>query len=100
VVARAVEQSRDTVELGRDEANKGLENIGARVVAANKAAEVAAQIAVTSAQQLAGMEQVNQAVMSINAAGNQSVSGTRQVEKEVERLQALARDLGLLFEHG
>jgi len=34
------------VELGRNEANKGLENISARVVAASKAAEVAAQIAV------------------------------------------------------
>jgi methyl-accepting chemotaxis protein len=98
VVVRAAEQSRETVELGRNEANKGLENISARVVAASKAAEVAAQIAVTSSQQLAGMEQVNQAVLSINEAGNQSVSGTRQVEREVEHLQALALDLKRLFE--
>jgi methyl-accepting chemotaxis protein len=98
VVVRAAEQSRETVELGRNEANKGLENISARVVAASKAAEVAAQIAVTSSQQLAGMEQVNQAVLSINEAGNQSVSGTRQVEREVEHLQALALDLKHLFE--
>jgi len=44
------------------------------------------------------MEQVNQAVLSINEAGDQSVSGTRQVEREVEHLQALALDLKHLFE--
>jgi methyl-accepting chemotaxis protein len=98
VVVQAVGQSGETIGLGRDEANQGLENISARVTAANKAAEATAQIAATSAQQLAGMEQISEAVLSINTAGGQSVAGTRQVEQEVERLQELALALERLFE--
>jgi hypothetical protein len=42
---------------------------------------------------LVGMEQIGQAVSSINAAAAQSVSGTRQVEEEIAKLQDLAQDL-------
>ncbi len=93
VVVKAAEQGRETVELGRNEASSALENIGARVAVANKAAEATSQIAATSRQQLAGMEQISAAIMSINEAGKQSALGTREVEKEVSQLQALA--LGL-----
>jgi methyl-accepting chemotaxis protein len=79
--------------MGRDEASNALGNISARVVVANKAADATSQIAATSRQQLAGMEQISRAIQNIDDAGKQSVLGTRQVEREVEQLEELA--LGL-----
>jgi methyl-accepting chemotaxis protein len=98
VVVRAAEQGRETVEMGRNEANQALDNISARVAVANKAAEATSQIAASSQQQLAGMEQISQAIRAIDEAGSQSVSGTRQVEKEVKQLQELALSLKRLVE--
>ena len=98
MVVRAVEQTRETVGLGREEANKAVENIGARVDMATKAAEATEQISATSSQQLSGMEQISNAVLSIDEAGKQSVAGTHQVEKEVEQLQKLALGLRRLME--
>ena len=51
------------------------------------------QVVASARQQLAGMEQIAQAIVSINEAGNQSVGGTRQVEQEVKHLQDLALQL-------
>jgi hypothetical protein len=51
------------------------------------------QVVASARQQLAGMEQIAQAIASINEAGNQSVGGTRQVEQEVKHLQDLALKL-------
>jgi methyl-accepting chemotaxis protein len=98
VVVRAAEQGRETVEMGRNEANQALDNISARVAVANKAADATSQIAASSQQQLAGMEQISQAIRAIDEAGSQSVSGTRQVEKEVKQLQELALSLKRLVE--
>lgn len=39
------------------------------------------------------MEQIGQAMESINRAGEQSAAGTRQVQQEVVRLQELATEL-------
>jgi len=44
------------------------------------------------------MEQISQAIESINQASTQSVSGTRQVEQEVKQLQDLALDLKRLVD--
>jgi methyl-accepting chemotaxis protein len=44
------------------------------------------------------MEQISQALASINAAGTQSASGTRQVEDEVRRLRELAEGLERLVD--
>jgi methyl-accepting chemotaxis protein len=93
VVVKAAEQGRETVELGRNEANGALENISARVVVATRAAEATSQIAATSRQQLAGMEQISAAILSINDAGRQSALGTREVEREVGQLQQLTLSL-------
>ena len=97
VVVQAAEQGRGTVEDGRDEAKKAQENIGSRVAVATRAAEATTQIMATSRQQLAGMEQISQAVMNINEAGKQSALGTRQVEQEVEQLERLTLGLRQLF---
>ena len=97
-VVSAAEQSRETLVMGTNEADKALGNAGKRVVVATKAAEETSQIAATSRQQLAGMEQISQAIESINQASTQSVSGTRQVEQEVKQLQDLADQLRRLVD--
>jgi methyl-accepting chemotaxis protein len=93
---RAVDESRGAVEAGRVESAQGVENTKAEVEVATKAAEAALQISASTQQQLAGMEQINQAILSIREAGTQQVSGTRQVEKEVKQLQDLAAGLNRL----
>jgi len=42
---------------------------------------------------LAGLEQIAQAIRSINEASSQSTTGTRQVERQVQHLQRLALEL-------
>ena len=86
VVVRAAEQGRETVAMGRNEASQALSNAGKRVVVATKAAEETSQIAATSRQQLAGMEQISNAITSIAEAERQSVLGSRQVAQEVQLL--------------
>jgi methyl-accepting chemotaxis protein len=97
-VVHAAEQGRETVETGKSEAIQAMNNIGARVEAATHAAEATLQIAATSRQQLAGMEQITQAIHSIAEAGNQSVVGTREVENEVQQLEELALGLKWLVD--
>jgi methyl-accepting chemotaxis protein len=94
----AVEESRVAVEGGRTDVGDALEGTAAEVGLASKAAEAAARISATSYQQLAGMEQIRQAMFSINAAGCQSVSGTRQVEEEAMHLRELALSLRQLVD--
>jgi methyl-accepting chemotaxis protein len=93
VLSEIQKASSMVVELGRNEADKALNNASKRVVVATQAAEATSQIAATSRQQLAGMEQISLAVLSIAEAGEQSVLGARQVEEEVQLLEDVA--LGL-----
>jgi methyl-accepting chemotaxis protein len=93
IAVRVAEQAREAVEIGRGEAGQAIDGTRAEVDVASRAAEAALQIAATSRQQLAGIEQISQAIVSINEAGHQSVAGTRQVENEVKRLQGLALSL-------
>jgi methyl-accepting chemotaxis protein len=89
----AAEQGREAIEAGR----RQIEEAGGTTVtlarSAGQTAEAAAQISASSGQQLAGMEQISQAVGSINVAATQSVAGTRQVESEAKTLQQLAENL-------
>ena len=98
VAVNAAVQSREAVEAGRVEAEQAIEGTHNEVGVANRAAEATLQIAASSRQQLAGMEQISQAIASINEAGNQSASGTRQVEREVKHLQELALSLRRLVD--
>jgi len=95
VVVRAAEQARETVEMGRDEASRAVENNIARVAVGNQTAEATSQISATSRQQMAGVEQISQAVTSISQASEHSALGIRQVEKEAGQL----RELALSLEH-
>ena len=98
VAVQAAEQSREAVEAGRSEAGIGIKSTEVEVDLATKAAEAIVQISITTRQQLAGMEQISQAIGSINQAGSQSVSGTRQIEQEVKGLQDLALSLNRLVD--
>jgi methyl-accepting chemotaxis protein len=98
IAVRAGEQALGAVEAGRGEAAQAMDGTRAEVDIASSAAEATAQIAATSRQQLAGMEQISSAIMSINEAGAQSVSGARLVEREAKQLQQLARSLGGLVD--
>jgi methyl-accepting chemotaxis protein len=97
-VVRAAGESRATVEIGRSDMAGAVEGTGAEVDLTSRAAEAALQISATSRQQLAGIEQISQAILNINAAGSQSVSGTRQVEEEARQLQEMARRLEQLVD--
>lgn len=98
VVVHAVSQARETVESGRDETINAVERNVARLAIGHDMAEATLQISATGRQQLAGMEQIGQAMASIEQAGKHSVLGTRQVEQEVERLRELASELKNLIE--
>jgi methyl-accepting chemotaxis protein len=94
----AAVESREAVEAGRQksvEAGEVMETVAGR---ASDDAESSLQAAASSRQELAGMEQIGQAIASINDAAGQSVAGTRQVETEVKHLQELALELRQLVE--
>ena len=93
VAVQAVVQSRDAVEAGRVESSGAIENTVAELVVASKALEANQLISQTSRQQLAGMEQISQAMKSISDAGSQAASGTREVEREAQQLKELAISL-------
>ncbi|MBN1629029.1 MAG: hypothetical protein JW990_04640 [Thermoleophilia bacterium] len=91
--SRAVEaagQSQQAIEAARQQSVETGEAAQGVAATANEAAEAAVQISASSRQQLAGMEQISQAIDSITQAMTQSVAGTRQVEQEVRQLQELS----------
>ncbi len=92
-VVRSVDLARETVDMGRDEAGKAVENNIARVAVGEETAKATEQISVTSRQQIAGVEQIRQAVSSIDEASGHFVAGMRTIEGEVQRLQVLATGL-------
>ncbi len=90
---QAAQQGRSDIEAGSQEVSHA-ENASLMLAeAASETAKSAAKISASSRQQLAGMEQIRQAVGSIDIAGEQSARGTRLVEEEVRRLQELAARL-------
>ncbi len=90
VAVEAAELGQTTVEAGRRQSLSSGDSVAVITDTANEAVQSAVQISASSRQQLAGMEQISQAIESINKAGMQSAAGTRQVEQEVRQLQDLA----------
>jgi methyl-accepting chemotaxis protein len=90
---QAAGEGQETVEAGRRQSRESDEAIHTLAESASRSAESAIQISASSRQQLAGMEQIDQVMASINQAGEQSASGTRQVQQEIMRLQELAAEL-------
>ncbi len=96
---QAAASGREAVEAGKRQALEAGDVMQRVADGAGDDAESSLQVVASSRQQMAGMEQIGQAIMSINQATAQSVSGTRQVEKEVRQLQDLAVSLRSLVEH-
>ncbi len=98
LAVQAAEESQEAIESGKQQTEEAGQGTLALAELAGEAALSAAQISASSRQQLAGMEQISNAIGSINQAGSQSVEGTRQVEREVQRLQDLALRLRRLVD--
>jgi methyl-accepting chemotaxis protein len=94
----AAKRGSEAIETGRGQSLESGEAIYALAESVNESAQSAQQISTSSRQQLAGMEQISQAIDSIDQASTQSVSGTRQVEEQVKRLQDLALRLKRLVD--
>lgn len=97
---QAADQGRETIAAGKVEIAKAEAGTLSLSDAASEAAQSALQISASSLQQLAGMDQISQAVSSIRQAGSQSVQGTRQVEEEARELQNLALQIRRLVDTG
>ena len=89
----AAEQVSKAVELGVKQAADSGESIRILSESIGESSQAAAQIAVSSQQQLAGMEQVAMAMESIKMAAQQNVAGTKQVEQAAQTLNELGQRL-------
>ena len=86
----AAEQSGKAIEEGARQARESsvaIESLAENVAAA---AQSAMQIVASSQQQLVGMDQISEAMTSIDQASAQNAAGARQMETEVSHLQELA----------
>jgi methyl-accepting chemotaxis protein len=75
--------------------HKTIQTLGDGVVAASQAA---AQIVASSQQQLVGMDQISEAMASIDQASSQNAAGARQMEAEVRHLNELAISLRAMID--
>ena len=82
----ATEQGTKKVEAGVVLANRAGENIHALTTSIVQSAEAARLIANAARQQSAGIQQVADAMVSINEAINNSVSGLSQTEDAARKL--------------
>ncbi|MBI1937036.1 MAG: PAS domain S-box protein [Ignavibacteriales bacterium] len=89
----ATEQGSKAVEAGvkqSAEAGNAISVLADNIVEASQAAT---QIAASSHQQLAGMDQIAQAIVNIRQASVQNVNGTRQAEDAAKNLHELGMKL-------
>ncbi len=96
----ATADSRDTIEMGMRQSLETGEIIQTLADRALEVAHAQTQIAASSRQQLAGMEQIVAAIESINQASDHSVKGSRQVDQATRHLQGIALRLQRLIEAG
>jgi hypothetical protein len=75
--------------------HKTIQGLGDGAVAASQAA---AQIVASSQQQLVGMDQISEAMASIDQASSQNAAGARQMEAEVRHLNELAISLRAMID--
>ena len=94
----AAEQSGKAIEEGARQASESsvaIEGLAENVAAA---AQSAMQIVASSQQQLVGMDQISEAMTSIDQASAQNAAGARQMEAEVSHLQELAAAMRAMVE--
>jgi len=86
----AAEQSGKAIEDGARQATESSQAIESLAESVAAAAQSAMQIVASSQQQLVGMDQISEAMSSIDQASAQNAAGARQMETEVQHLQELA----------
>jgi methyl-accepting chemotaxis protein len=94
----ATEQGTKAVAAGVKQATDAGDSIRALASGVAEAAQAATQIAASSQQQLAGMDQIASAIANIKQATTQSMAGTKQLEASAQSLQELGGRLKVLVE--
>ncbi len=94
----ATEQGTKTVAVGMRQSQEAGESIRLLGKTVNEASQAAVQIAASSQQQLAGMDQVALAMENIKTASTQNVGSTRQTETAAQNLHELGQKIKLLVE--
>ncbi len=99
-IQKAANRAVMVTEEGTRRADAGVhqaEKAGAVICAINedmqKGAHTLQQISVSIQDQLAGMDQISEAMQNINRTTSQTEEGTREVEESVRNLNALAEQL-------
>ena len=95
---RAAEQGSEAVGVGMKQSNEAGESIQMLANSIAESAQAAAQIAASSHQQLAGMDQVTLAMNSIKQASTQNVGNTKHAETSARNLHELGQKLQQLVE--
>ena len=99
-----IQKATQAAVLVTEEGTKGVEAGGRLAVQAGSVihkiageveggAQASVQIAAAATQQTAGMEQIGQAMGSIQQATTQALASTRQAERAAQDLHALAQSL-------
>lgn len=94
----ATERGAKAVQAGVELMSQSDETIQMMSGSIGTSADFALQIASSSQQQLSGVEQVAQAMLSIKDAGQQNMDSARQLEDATLRLESLANNLKRLSE--
>ena len=92
------EQGSKAVESGMKQSTRTGEAIAALASSIVEAADAATQIAVSSKEQLIGMDQVALAMEDIRQASSQNAIGSKQTETAMRNLQKLGENLKRLIE--
>ncbi|MFL6631978.1 MAG: methyl-accepting chemotaxis protein [Massilia sp.] len=87
------EQGAKTVAQGVEQTSQAGQAIRGLADNMTEAAQAAVQIAVSSQQQLAGMDQVALAMENIQQASTENAAGTRQAEASARNLHVLGQSL-------
>lgn len=90
------EQGTKSVEIGVERTKDAGESIRALTEKVAESAEAATQIAVSSQQQLIGVDQVASAMENIKLASTQNVASTKQAEQAAKNLHDLGAKLKTL----
>jgi methyl-accepting chemotaxis protein len=94
----STEQGSKAVDSGVSQSNRTGESILALSNSVREAAQAAMQIAASSQQQMAGIDQVASAMESIKQATTQNVEGSKQLETLATNLNGLGQKLKQMTE--
>jgi len=78
-----------------DELSKGIASLGVTI---QSNAEAASQISLISNQQLAGIEQITEALRSIEQAANDNAAGAHQLERAASQLSLVSEEIARIVQ--